>query len=113
MALEPRQHAVLMCARETACELLWLAGGIQATETAGGDFVNHAQVKLWDVADNKPSLVAAQDLKVGACFTAAFCQEVPWLLAAGGAAGTVAVWDILTNAAVSSKYGKQVRRQTA
>lgn len=53
------------------------------------------QVKLWDIADNKPSLVAAQDLKVGACFTAAFCREAPWLLAAGGAAGTVAVWDVL------------------
>ncbi|EIE25396.1 WD40 repeat-like protein [Coccomyxa subellipsoidea C-169] len=70
-------------------------------------------VKLWDVADNKPSLVAAQDLKVGACFTAAFCREAPWLLAAAGAAGTVAVWDVLTNAAVSNRYNKHLRRQTA
>lgn len=71
------------------------------------------QVKLWDVTDNKPSLVAAQDLKVGACFTAAFSRDAPWLLAAAGAAGAVAVWDVLTNAAVSNRYSKHLRRQTA
>ena len=131
-----------------------------------------AQVKLWDVTGDKPSLVAAQDMKVGprtprscpcgsealrgwhtasimacshalgaltmlltmhrthlrqpwrlderifynlvilsfvqvgAAFTAAFCQEAPWLLAAGGAAGTVAVWDVLTSGPVASRYGK-------
>ena len=70
----------------------------------------HAQVKLWDVAGDKPSLVAAQDMKVGAAFTAAFCQEAPWLLAAGGAAGTVVVWDVLTSAPVANRYGKQFAR---
>ena len=68
------------------------------------------QVKLWDLRDNKPSLVAAQDLKVGAAFTAGFCQDAPWLLAAGGAMGTVAVWDIMTSAAVTSRYGKQLAK---
>jgi periodic tryptophan protein 1 len=67
------------------------------------------QVKLWDITGSKPSLVAQQDLKVGACFTAAFCSDAPWLLAAGGAAGTVAVWDVLTNAAVSNRYAKQLK----
>jgi periodic tryptophan protein 1 len=66
------------------------------------------QVKLWDLGGNKPSLVAAQDAKVGAAFAAAFCPDAPWLLAAGGAAGTVAVWDVLTNAAVATRYGKQL-----
>ena len=67
-----------------------------------------AQVKLWDLGANKPSLVAAQDLKVGAAFAAAFCPDAPWLLAAGGAAGTVAVWDLFTNAAAANRYGKQL-----
>ena len=66
------------------------------------------QVKLWDLAGNKPSLVAAQDAKVGAAFAAAFAPDAPWLLAAGGAAGTVAVWDVLTNAAVAARFGKQL-----
>ena len=67
-------------------------------------------MKLWDLKGNKPSLVAAQDLKVGAAFTAGFCQDASWLLAAGGAAGTVAVWDIMTSTAVSSRYGKQLAK---
>ncbi len=71
------------------------------------------QVKLWDLKDNKPSLIAAQDLKVGAAFTAGFCQDAPWLLAAGGAMGTVAVWDIMTSTAVTSRYGKQLARLRA
>ena len=32
------------------------------------------------------------------------------LLAAGGAAGSVAVWDIMTSLAVSSRYGKQLAK---
>lgn len=42
--------------------------------------------------------------EVGAYFTAAFSRDAPWLLAAAGAAGTVAVWDVLTNASVSNRY---------
>lgn len=72
-----------------------------------------AQVKLWDVSTQQPSLVASQDLEVGAVFGAAFCPEAPWLIAAGGALGTVAVWDITTNAAVMSKYGRMLSRAVA
>ena len=61
----------------------------------------------------QPSLVASQDLEVGAVFGAAFCPEAPWLIAAGGALGTVAVWDITTNAAVMSKYGRMLSRAVA
>ena len=67
-------------------------------------------MKLWDLTGNKPSLVAGQDLKVGAAFTPGVCQHAPWLLAAGGAMGTVAVWDIMTSAAVTSRYGRQLAK---
>lgn len=43
------------------------------------------QVKLWDVSTEQPSLVAASDMGVGAIFSAAFCAESPFLVAAGGA----------------------------
>lgn len=69
------------------------------------------QVKLWDVSTGQPSLITAQDLKVGAAFSAAFCPEAPWLLAAGGAKGTVAVWDITCSAAVmNSKFGRKLSK---
>jgi periodic tryptophan protein 1 len=71
------------------------------------------QVKLWDVSTQQPALIATQDLQVGAVFGAAFCPEAPWLLAAGGAMGTVAVWDITTNSAVMSKYGRKLSRAVA
>lgn len=65
------------------------------------------QVKLWDVSE-KPSLVASQDLKVGALFAASFCAEQPSFYAAGGAKGEVVVWDILSSAAVVTRYGKEL-----
>jgi len=65
------------------------------------------QVKLWDVLE-KPSLVASQDLKVGALFAASFCAEQPSFYAAGGAKGEVVVWDILSSAAVVERYGREL-----
>ena len=44
-----------------------------------------SQVKLWDVALEQPALLAASDVGVGALFSAAFCAEAPFLVAAGGA----------------------------
>ena len=55
----------------------------------------------------QPSLVAtATDLDLGAIFSAGFCPEAPWLIGAGGAKGSVAVWDISTSPAVQAKYGR-------
>ena len=65
------------------------------------------QVKLWDVVSQQPSLIAtATNLDVGAIFSAGFCPEAPWLIGAGGAKGSVAVWDITTSPAVEAKYGR-------
>lgn len=75
-----------------------------------------SQVKLWDVSSQQPSLVAtASNLNLGAVFSAGFCPEASWLIAAGGAKGTVAVWDITTSPAVESKYGLALNagRQTS
>jgi periodic tryptophan protein 1 len=52
------------------------------------------QVKLWSVPQGAaPALLASQDLKVGGVFSAAFCRDAPMVVAAGGAKGTVSVWD--------------------
>lgn len=66
------------------------------------------QVKLWDVSNDQPSLLATEQMQVGAVFTAGFCPEAAWLFAAGGAKGTVAVWDISLDAAVQKKFGRQL-----
>ena len=66
------------------------------------------QVKLWDTTGGQPSLLASEDTGVGAVFTAAFCGECGWLVATGGAKGTVAVWDVTTSAAVRARFGKQL-----
>lgn len=64
------------------------------------------QVKLWDTrGGGEPALLATQDLKVGAVFSAGFCADAPMLVAAGGAAGTVAVWDTTTCEAVTAFAG--------
>ncbi|KAK9820102.1 hypothetical protein WJX72_006156 [[Myrmecia] bisecta] len=68
------------------------------------------QVKLWDVSSQQPNLIATEDLKVGAVFSASFCPEAPCYVAAGGAKGTVAVWDILTSGPVAAKYGRTLAR---
>lgn len=62
------------------------------------------KLKLWDVADNKPSLLATQEPKVGAIFSAGFSRDSPFLVACAGAKGTVAVWDTTSVPAVAAKY---------
>lgn len=58
------------------------------------------KIHLWKVDGAAPAQLATADLKVGAVFTAGFCKDAPMLIAAGGAKGTVAVWDTATNANV-------------
>ncbi len=70
-----------------------------------------AQAKLWDISTGEPKLLTAKDLKAGSIFAAAFCAESPFLLAAGGAKGTLVVWDTLQDRAVAAKYGSQRPRR--
>jgi hypothetical protein len=72
------------------------------------------QVKLWDVHENTPKLVASQDLGVGAVFTVGVPSDAAHLVAAGGAKGEVAVWDLQQHEKLKrayKKYFKDVRAQ--
>lgn len=65
------------------------------------------KVKLWGAGDGgAPTLLGSEDLKVGAVFSACFCRDAPMVVAAGGAKGTVSVWDTRNTAAVV-EYAKQ------
>ncbi|KAL1970437.1 hypothetical protein VTN77DRAFT_4081 [Rasamsonia byssochlamydoides] len=64
------------------------------------------QVKLWNVQDNKPSMVVSRKLDVGKVFSTTFAPdpEVSFRLAVAGSKGVVQIWDTSTNAAVRRTF---------
>lgn len=64
------------------------------------------QVKLWNVQDNKPSMVVSRKLDVGKVFSTTFAPdpEVSFRLAVAGSKGTVQIWDTSTNALVRRTF---------
>ena len=51
-------------------------------------------VKLWDIATgDKPTLVGYKKMGMGELFSLSFYKDIPWVLAAGGSKGEIAVWD--------------------
>lgn len=67
-------------------------------------------LKLWDLNDGKPSLLCQHQPQVGAIFSCGFSPSVPYLIAAAGSKGTVAVWDIMSEAAVREKHGASLEQ---
>ncbi|KAF5753007.1 Transducin/WD40 repeat-like superfamily protein [Tripterygium wilfordii] len=63
-------------------------------------------VKLWDLSNNQPSCIASTNPKAGGVFTIAFSENSSFLLAIGGSKGKLQVWDTLSDAAVSRRFGK-------
>ncbi|KAJ0802306.1 putative transcription factor WD40-like family [Helianthus annuus] len=70
-------------------------------------------VKLWDLSNNQPSCVASKNLKAGAVFTLSFSEDCPFLLAIAGSRGNLKLWDTLSDACVSKKYGTYARQNMA
>ena len=54
-------------------------------------------IKLWDLNDGKPNLLSQHQPQVGAIFACGFSPSVPYLIAAAGSKGMVAVWDIMSS----------------
>ncbi|KAJ2818511.1 rRNA-processing protein, partial [Coemansia furcata] len=67
-------------------------------------------VKVWDVRDNKPSMVISRNLDVGSVFAARFCPDEPMLMAVGGSNGESRIWDMSTNADVRATFGDATAR---
>ncbi|KAF3939555.1 Xenin [Dactylella cylindrospora] len=67
-------------------------------------------VKLWNVENNKPSMVTSRDFEVGKLFSASFApdREVGFRVAVAGSKGIVKVWDTSTNAAVRRIFAGRV-----
>ncbi|KAJ5670719.1 uncharacterized protein N7477_006082 [Penicillium maclennaniae] len=64
------------------------------------------EVKLWNVENDRPSLVVTRKFDVGKVFSTAFAPdpEVSFRLAIAGSKGVVQIWDASTNAAVRRAF---------
>ncbi|KAK5077916.1 rRNA-processing protein [Lithohypha guttulata] len=84
----------------TAFDINPLVSGFLATAS------EDKTVKLWNVVDNKPSMVVSRNLDVGRVFSAQFApdNEVAFRLCIAGSKGNVQVWDTSTNAAVRKVF---------
>lgn len=69
------------------------------------------KVKLWNIQDNKPSMVVARNLDVGRVFSAQFAPdpEVAFRLSVAGSKGRLQVWDTSTNASVRNVFAGKVK----
>ncbi|CAI7677621.1 WD repeat-containing protein [Penicillium manginii] len=68
------------------------------------------EVKLWNVENDKPSLVVTRKLDVGKVFSTAFAPdpEVSFRLAVAGSKGTVQIWDASTNGPVRRTFAPRM-----
>ncbi|KAB8074177.1 WD40-repeat-containing domain protein [Aspergillus leporis] len=64
------------------------------------------QVKLWNVENDRPSMVVSRKLDVGKVFSTTFAPdpETSFRLAVAGSKGVVQIWDTSTNAAVRRAF---------
>ncbi|CAN1353074.1 Periodic tryptophan protein 1 homolog, partial [Linum perenne] len=62
-------------------------------------------VKVWDLSNNQPSCVASTNPKAGGVFSISFSEDNPFMMAIGGSKGKLEVWDTLSDAGVSRRFG--------
>ncbi|XP_024518850.1 uncharacterized WD repeat-containing protein C17D11.16 [Selaginella moellendorffii] len=70
-------------------------------------------VKLWDVTNDTPTLVARTSPEVGGIFSASFCKDSPFLMAIGGTTGELHVWNTLTDSNVANRFTSTNANQVA
>jgi len=66
------------------------------------------QVKLWNIANDQPSMVLSRDFDVGKVFSVGFGPEkaTKSLLSVAGSQGKLKVWDAFSNRAVRSAFAR-------
>ena len=80
--------------------------------TVGSDSI----CKVWYVlASNsqgkpEPKQIAKRDLKQGELFSVQFYQDIPWVLAAGGSKGEVAIWDTEESVEIEKHFKPQLSK---
>ena len=64
-------------------------------------------IKIWDIAHNgglEPKLIGSKKTHMGELFTLSYYKDIPWVLAAGGSKGEIAVWDTEENENLSKHF---------
>lgn len=64
-------------------------------------------IKIWDIAHNngtEPKLIGHKKTTMGELFSLSFYKDIPWVLAAGGSKGEVAVWDTEENEGIAKHF---------
>ncbi|CAO3612180.1 unnamed protein product [Mucor hiemalis] len=64
-------------------------------------------IKIWNTADNKPSMVTSRNFELGRIFSTQFCPDSPFQLAIAGSNGKMHVWDMASNAGVRQAFRHQ------
>ena len=73
-------------------------------------------VALWDTYNQDessttnfvPRACGSKDMKVGKLYTVSFYPSSPWLLGCGGSENNLALWDMSSEDALQSRFGKRV-----
>lgn len=62
-------------------------------------------VKVWDLASTgQPKLVGYRKMVMGELFSLSYYKDIPWVLAAGGSKGEIAVWDTEENEKIKDHF---------
>ena len=87
----PKEHVFEMQAHEKSCTNVSFNPNIpNMLATCSLD----EHVKIWDIAQTaSPKLVGYKKMSMGELFSLSFYRDIPWVLAAGGSKGELAVWD--------------------
>jgi periodic tryptophan protein 1 len=95
----PKEHVFEIKAHEKSCTNLSFSPHIpNLLATCSTD----EYVKLWDIATGaSPTLVGYKKMTMGELFSLSFYKDIPWVLAAGGSKGELAVWDTEENEKVA------------
>jgi WD40 repeat protein len=63
-------------------------------------------VRLWLVKDDKPVMIASREMKeAGSLYAMSFYTDEPFVIAAGGDKGKLAIWDTMENETVAKLFG--------
>jgi len=61
-------------------------------------------IKIWDIGTGKPDCVATKSMGIDEVISASFYSSSPWLLAAGGGNGNVAIWEVNENSKIQEHF---------